>query len=346
MERTFHIVWAGAKARKGSPTPLPVGSAGSYLLPMTRFRRLAAIFALPLLLAACGGTSQPGLDPGLGRIIFTRVGNGLSDLYAMDVNGHNLQLLTTSYAVDDWGNWSRDTFKIVFQSDRIPDTSYTPRFQIYVMNSDGSSVGQLTFPDTARDSLTGHVKDTTSNFHPAWSPDGTKIAFASTRDTNPEIFVMDPNGSNIVRLTNNAADDAQPAWSPDGSKIAFATNRDGNDEIYVMNANGSGQANLTNHAGSDLAPAWSPDGTKIAFQSDRQTNGAVWVMDADGSNPVRLTSPSPSSAAGAPGWSPDGTRIVYEQDGDIWVMNVDGSRQIRMTSGFWRDGLPRWRPIL
>jgi len=304
-----------------------------------------AVFALPLtvLLAACGST-QPGADPGPGRIIFTRVGNGYVDLYGMDVDGQNLQLLTTSYAFDDWGNWSRDTFKIVFQSDRIPDTSYTARFQIYVMNSDGSSVGQLTFADTARDSLTNHVQDTTSNFHPDWSPDGTKIAFASTRDTNPQIFVMDPNGSNVVRLTHNSAEDAQPAWSPNGTKIAFATNRDGNDEIYVMNANGSAQVNLTNHAGSDLAPAWSPDGTKIAFQSDRETNYAVWIMNADGSNPVRLT--NPNTPAGAPSFSPDGTRIAYESDGDIWVMNVDGSRKSRITSGFWSDRLPRWRPIL
>jgi Tol biopolymer transport system component len=323
---------------------LPDHSEGSYLPPMTPFRRIAAIFAFPLLLAACG-TNDPGLDPGPGRIMFTRLGNGLVDMYAMDANGHNLELLTTSFAFDEWGSWSPDTFKILFQSDRIPDTSFTARFQIYVMNSDGSNVGQLTFADTARDSLTGHVKDTTSNFHPAWSPDGTKIAFASTRDTNSDIFVMDPNGANVTRLTNDAADDAQPAWSPDGSKIAFASHRDGNDEIYVMNANGSGQVNLTNSSASDLAPAWSPDGTKIAFQSDRQTNGAVWVMNADGSNPTRLTNPGPSTAAGAPSWSPDGTRIAYEQEGDIWVMNVDGSRKIRITSGFWADGLPRWRPI-
>ncbi len=309
---------------------------------MAQFRVLSGLPAILLLLAACG-SNEPGPDPGPGRLIFTRVGNGLQDLYTMDLNGKNLRQVTTSYAFEDWGSWSPDTFKILFMSNRIPDTSFTARFQIYVMNSDGSNVSQLTFPNPARDS-TGHVKDTTSNYHPAWSPDGTKIAFGSTRDTNPQIYVMDPNGSNVVRLTHNSAADGQPAWSPDGTKIAFATDRDGNNEIYVMNANGSVQVNLTNNAGSDLAPAWSPDGTKIAFQSDRQTNYAVWVMNADGSNPTRLT--SPSTPNGAPSWSPDGTRIAYEQGGDLWVMNVDGSRQIRITSGFWSDGLPRWRPIL
>ena len=307
----------------------------------------SALLLIVILLAACGGDNGPGPDPGPGRIVFTRIGNGLFDLYQMDLNGKNLKQLSTSLAFEDWASWSPDTFKIVFQSNRVPDSSYAVRYQIYTMNSDGSNISQLTIPDPATDN-TGHVIDTTSNFQPAWAPNGAKIAFSSTRDSNPEIYVMAPNGLNVVRLTHDAADDAQPAWSPDGTKIAFVTNRDGNDEIYVMNADGSGQVNLTNHAGSDLTPAWSPDGTKIAFQSDRETNVAVWIMDADGSNPVRLTHPTgdPRSAAGAPSFSPDGTRILYAQGGDLWVVNVDGTRKIQITSGFWNDALPRWRPIL
>lgn len=265
-------------------------------------------------------------------MVFVRTGNGLADIYAIDASGKNLKQLTTSLAVDDWAAWSPDTLKILFQSDRIPNASVAVHFQIYVMNTDGSSVAKLTAVDTA------------DSYQPAWSPDGTKIVFGSNRDGNGEIYVMDPNGANVVRLTYDSAEDGQPAWSPDGSKIAFATARDGNDEIYVMNPDGAAPVNLTNNAGSDLTPAWSPDGTKIAFQSNREIDYAVWVMNADGSNPVRLTDPR-GSPAGAPSWSPDGTRIAYEQSGDIWVMNVDGSRKIRITSGFWADGLPRWRPI-
>jgi Tol biopolymer transport system component len=310
---------------------LPDRSAGSYLLAMNPFRLAVCALPLAVLLAACK-SDQPGPDPGPGRIIFTRVGNGLVDIYGMDVNGHNLQRLTASFAFDDWGSWSPDTFKIAFMSNRVPDSTHAVHYHVFTMNSDGSSESQLTFEDSA------------DSFNPAWSPNGTKIAFASTRDGNREIYVMDPNGSNVVRLTTDSAVDEQPAWSPDGTKIAFVSDRDGNTEIYVMNADGSGQVNITNDAGADALPAWSPDGTKIAFQSDRETDFAVWVMNADGSNPTRLT--SPSTPNGAPSWSPDGTRIAYEQNGDIWVMNIDGSRNIQITSGFWTDGLPRWRPIL
>ena len=80
---------------------------------------------------------------------------------------------------------------------------------------------------------------------PAWSPDGSRIAFESFRDRNHEIYVMNADGSDVIQLTDNRGFDRSPAWSPDGSRIAFDSDRDGNDEIYVMNADGSGQTNLT-----------------------------------------------------------------------------------------------------
>ena len=100
---------------------------------------------------------------------------------------------------------------------------------------------------------------------PAWSPDGTKIAFASDRDGNVEIYVMNADGTNPRNLTNHPADDGEllwsrPAWSPDGMKIAFTSMRDGNAEIYVMAADGTNPRNLTHHPAQDDMPAWSPLG--------------------------------------------------------------------------------------
>ena len=85
-----------------------------------------------------------------------------------------------------------------------------------------------------------------------------KIAFESERDGNLEIYVMDADGENPVRLTRDLARDGAPRWSPDGTKIVFRSNRDGNPEIYVMDANGENPTNLTQHPAEDEVASWSP----------------------------------------------------------------------------------------
>jgi len=111
-----------------------------------------------------------------------------------------------------------------------------------------------------------------------------KIAFFSNRDGDfYEIYVMNADGINPIRLTNSPGVDEVPEWSPDGTKIAFDSERNGNFEVYVMNADGTGQTRLTNNSASDIFAAWSPDGTEIAFCSDRDGGLCeIYKMNADG----------------------------------------------------------------
>src|SRR2546428_3635816 len=103
-----------------------------------------------------------------------------------------------------------------------------------------------------------------------------KIAFASDRDVNFEIYLMDADGGGQIRLTENSGEDYSPAWSPDGKRLAFVSTRDGNAEIYVMNSDGTGQTRLTNNSASDLHPAWTPDGSRIAFVTNRDGNDEIY----------------------------------------------------------------------
>ena len=182
-----------------------------------------------------------------------------------------------------------------------------------------------------------------------------RLAFASLRDENWEIYVMDEQGAlgdgqaaanGLTRLTDNPANDVAPHWSPDGRRIAFSSNRAGNFDIYVMNADGSELNQLTDDPGDEFSPRWSPDGRKFAFHSERENNVDVYVMNADGSGQTRLTTDRGRDLS--PSWSPDGLRIAYisdrERNFDIYVMNADGSAHTKITSDRAADTAPAWSP--
>ena len=131
---------------------------------------------------------------------------------------------------------------------------------------------------------------------------GTKIAFTCVGvDGNRDICVMDGDGGNEVRLTEDPARDEGPSWSPDGTRIAFNNGH----AIKVMDSDGQNLIELTPIG---RAPAWSPDGTKIAFTGFKALKKQIWVMDADGGNQIQLTHLGSNYN---PAWSPDGNRIAF-----------------------------------
>lgn len=181
---------------------------------------------------------------------------------------------------------------------------------------------------------------------PAWSPDGSQIAFSSYElvgeRTEKELYLMDADGANMRRLTNSPGSDWYPSWCPDGTRIAFVSERDGDKEVYVMNADGSGQQNVTLSPGADSQPAWSPKGGQIAFRSDREGVSQILLMAPDGFD-LRVIPGLPSSSH-EPTWSPSGTQLAVRTRSDIRIMEVDGTEVARLDPGWSGYGDLAWSP--
>jgi Tol biopolymer transport system component len=235
-----------------------------------------------------------------------------------------------------------DNGRIAFESDREGtdpdgDGPLGPDPDIWTMNPDGTDPLNLTADFDGADIV------------PAWSPDGSRIAF--TRDpgtpeppAEAEIWLMGADGSNKTQLTDNNADDVAPAWSPSGRRIVFARDPDGSGpedaELWVMRADGSRERQLTDNDADDFEPAWSPDGRRIAFTRDTDPNPDddvfnfdVFDIRPDGSDERQLT--DEEGFDGGPNYSPDGRKIAFDSerdgDADIWVMERDGDDPVQLT---------------
>jgi Tol biopolymer transport system component len=224
---------------------------------------------------------------------------------------------------------------IAFVSSRDGD------YAIFTMSADGSSERRLTEAD-------GDGANDGSPFFqidPAWSPDGSKIAFASGRTGTSDIYVMNADGTQTRRLTSTDQNDAHPTWSADGRTLAFTRGGD----IYEMSADGSSPRRISDVLVEESDPAWSPDGEWVAYV--RRTPGTavqeVWVMRPDGSERHALT--RQNGSAFTPAWAPDGTRIAFSTNAEsevyeLFTIGLDGKglRQVAPTAG---DNFePSWSP--
>lgn len=253
------------------------------------------------------------------------------DVWTMNYDGSQQVRLTTSSAADVQPRFDATGRHIIFSSSRAGND-----FEIHRMNADGSGVVRLT-------SVAGADEE------PAFSPDGTRIAFLGTRPSmngyRRNVWVMDADGSNPVRLTTSQGFNGQannPVFNGDGTRIAFDTVRDlltgNNRDIYSIRTDGSDEVRLTTTAGIDMEPAYSPDGSRIVFISYRDgaaTNGEIYIMRADGTDPQRIT--NTTFRESRPTFSPDGAQIVFMADYDgslqVHAMNRDGTGVRRITSG-------------
>ncbi len=244
--------------------------------------------------------------PQYGKIIFSSMRDGNSEIYTSNTDGTGLIRLTSNSRYDADPSYSSDGSKIVYH---VIGSNCD---EIFVMNADGTGSVNLTSDPNACEN------------DPEFSPDGSKIVYSSEEGPGRQIFVMNSDGTNKTQLTNTS-NNVEPTYSPDGTKIAF---REGH-EIYTMNSDGSGRTNISNNVAQDHQPAYSPDGSKIGFASTRDDGYEVYTMNTDGSNVQRLTDTASDSFLAT--FSPDGTAIIYTTSNDIYLMNSDGSNNNRIS---------------
>jgi Tol biopolymer transport system component len=251
------------------------------------------------------GASAVPIPPG---ILAYSVGE-VPDVHVLTADGDDRRV-TSGPAKEFDPDVSPDGSMIAYRVNRDPDIDAA---DIWVSRIDGTDQRNLTRRGAA------------NNWSPAWSPDGSRIAFASGDLAAPAVWTMRSDGGDPRRVTDGPGE--YPDWSPDGRSIVYAAAPGGGSyDIFVVDANGGASRRLTDTAGTDFAPAWSPSGDWIAFQSERAGEWGIWLTRPDGSAQCELATPGAFAA-----WvSTD--EIAYQGTGGIIATSIATGRSRTLVS--------------
>jgi len=170
---------------------------------------------------------------------------------------------------------------------------------------------------------------------PAWSPDGTKVAYVSFEKRKPIIYVQNLVTGQRAIIANEKGSNSAPSWSPDGTRLALSLSKTGNTQVFIVNADGSGMHRLTNGNGIDTEPQFSADGQSIYFVSDRSGGPQIYKMSVNGGQPTRVTFKGSYNIS--PRVSPDGKTLAWisQRDGvfSLYAMDLASGQEQRLADG-------------
>jgi eukaryotic-like serine/threonine-protein kinase len=180
------------------------------------------------------------------------------------------------------------------------------------------------------------IASTRLDITPQLSPDGKRIAFASDRNGNYDIYLCDSDGRNVAQLTSMGLNARAPRWSPDGSKIAFDARSTGLADIFVMGVDGGPLSQLTSEPSDDVRPSWSKDGRWIYFRSDRSGMRQIWKVPSSGGAPLQVTQNGAYDAIE----SPDGQLLYFVKSPrrpGLWSVPIEGGEETAVLGSVWQS---------
>ena len=312
---------------KNPQTPQVLGKQYKDPATVENARLIAHKFADEIIFRLGGGL--PGIAETKLYFISNRTGH--KEVWVMDYDGSNQKPLT-------------HLGSIVLSPRIAPDNS---RVAFSWMSKSGWDIGMYSI-ELGRLVNFPHFGGT--NSAPAFSFDGSKLAFSSSTSGDPEIYTVDAaSGGGLKRLTNVKGPDTSPVWNPKtNAQIAFVSGRTGLPQIYTMDADGSNVTKMSDQ-GYAISPSWSPNGQFLAFAWIRHYGpgapGAqdIYIMDVASHQWVQLT--HDGGRNDFPSWSPDGRHVVFQSSrtgrDEIWSMLADGSQQTQLTTS-GNNSMPNW----
>ena len=291
-------------------------------------RAIAHKFADDIILRLGGGINGIAET----KIYFISTRTGTKEVWAMDYDGQNQHAVTHLGAISLSPRISPDNSRVAFAS--LGRDGWTVRMYSFELNR------YVAFPAGVAGG---------SNQSPAWSADGSKLAFSSARTGNPEIWISDASGGNLHKLTAFKGPNIGPTFNPrTGAQIAWVSGRTGEPQIYTMDVDGSNVQRITD-GGYAVSPSWSPNGQLLAFSWNRKYGPGdpggddIHVIDLASKDYLQITHESGSNDF--PSWAPDTRHIVFERSigghAQIWTMLADGTGQHQLTHT-GNNYMPNW----
>jgi TolB protein len=322
------VVYGWLDDARNTVNPQVLGKQYNEVASQDMARTVAHRFADEIILRLGGGIN--GISET--KIYFVSSRSGTKEIWEMDYDGQNQHAVTHLGTISLSPRISPDNSRIAFAS--LGRNGWDIR--MYSLE-----LGRLvSFPAGTAGG---------SNQSPAWSGDGTKVAFSSSRSGDSEIWVADASGGNVRSVTSFRGPNIAPAWNPrTNAQIAWAGGRTGEPQIYTMDQDGANVQRLTD-SGYAVSPSWSPNGQFLTFAWDRKYGpGApggrdIYVMDIASKRWLQLT--HEAGVNDYPSWAPDNRHIVFERTvggrSQIWSMLSDGTGQHQLT-GKGSNFMPNW----